>query len=558
MDHQIRTRNGGGGGGGANGEQQGGSNRKGSLSGAYQPSFGVGRTQRMLQQQQGGGARDLEDVNEALEARLRIKSNGNNNNNSSGNSEAGGLPEITPMRDLGSRPRQTGHQRGQRNSLIELGSSSSMLAGTPQVATAHHNNKAKGGTGLEEYQRGKRNSLGLSYGPITSSLDDQARRRAANNNVAAAEASARRGGGLGAGGMGLGSSGRGLGQGPPRRSSLHAPNGPSPVLANSIERSWQQQVEAATARAVARNTRTPHGSLLDQRPREDGYYHFPPGREGEGGRHPAAAANEPNSLALDNWFGAPSRSRAEEEAARRSPECDSGRSSRRNSGLAPLPDVDFDDDDEEDGYFGHGRQRSVDPSTSVELRDVDEVEQSSSSSSSAFYPSAVRSTMLLPRGGRPFSLELATSLKVLLFGSAARSFSPGWMGQAFSFSPSVRFGFRQVRGGPCGVLAAVQAHLVRALCFGAAPVDDTTRAVDPLSPTDAERGRALAAALAQVLARCAEGEGHEGGRLTFVLPSAKTHFTGVGRYRADGVTETLVIHEFSSVGEALNFTRVRL
>ncbi len=45
-------------------------------------------------------------------------------------------------------------------------------------------------------------------------------------------------------------------------------------------------------------------------------------------------------------------------------------------------------------------------------------------------------------------------------------------------------------------------------------------------------------------------------RVTFVLPSAKTHFTGVGRYRADGVTETLVIHECANASEALNFARV--
>jgi len=61
-------------------------------------------------------------------------------------------------------------------------------------------------------------------------------------------------------------------------------------------------------------------------------------------------------------------------------------------------------------------------------------------------------------GGKPFGLELATSLRTLVFGAPSRGFTEGWIGQAFEFSnePALRFGLVQRRGGPCGVMACVQ------------------------------------------------------------------------------------------------------
>ena len=44
-----------------------------------------------------------------------------------------------------------------------------------------------------------------------------------------------------------------------------------------------------------------------------------------------------------------------------------------------------------------------------------------------------------------------------------RSYSSGWKKQAFVFEKSegLRFGLVQQNGGPCGVLAAVQAHIIK-------------------------------------------------------------------------------------------------
>ncbi len=88
-------------------------------------------------------------------------------------------------------------------------------------------------------------------------------------------------------------------------------------------------------------------------------------------------------------------------------------SSRRNSGLAPLPDVDLDEDEEDEvarrqrwllnGSVGSGSGMAAD-----ELRDVEEAATAAGGGGGVFHPMHVRSTMLLPRGGRPFSMELAT------------------------------------------------------------------------------------------------------------------------------------------------------
>ena len=74
--------------------------------------------------------------------------------------------------------------------------------------------------------------------------------------------------------------------------------------------------------------------------------------------------------------------------------------------------------------------------------------------------------------GSSISQEMATELKTLIFGSANRIFPPGWVGQAFAFnkpgsgaSDKLKFGLYQEKGGPCGILAAVQAYIIRFLTF---------------------------------------------------------------------------------------------
>ena len=64
-------------------------------------------------------------------------------------------------------------------------------------------------------------------------------------------------------------------------------------------------------------------------------------------------------------------------------------------------------------------------------------------------------------GGVPIPVQTACSIKALVLGSANLLIPEGWIHQSFGFSQQVRFGLVQHKGGPCGVLAAVQAHLIK-------------------------------------------------------------------------------------------------
>ncbi len=531
-----------------------------SKLGSYQPSFGVGGMSAK-HANLAASTRDLEDVNEALEARVR---NGNGLGIRHGKNGLAG--------DLGSKPKMggTAMQGGaggggsggpHRNSLIAIGSVGQLAqtAPPPPNLSRMRQQPARATTTTT--------TLALSSGPILSSLDDQARRRAAANNHRMMRGGAT-GGFLGASNSNLGNSLRGM----PRRSSLGLSG-----RGGGVQDAGGMSFKSGGVRGGNADWNPGDSASSDTWPTNgDNYYQFPPPGKGpvEFGRRRSSVPstkviNEPNTLTLDNWFGSGSNGRLDEESdlnsssPRGGGSNNSALSSRRNSGLAPLPDVDVDVDDGDHIAYQRMIGRPVaqtQTSTTDQLKDLDEADQFSSGFGS---PEKTRNFNLASSsnisGGRPFSIELATSLRVLLFGGVSRGFTPGWLGQSFSFSHSVPFGLEQHRGGPCGVLAAVQAHLIRALCFGCSPLDDTTRAADPLSPSPSERSRALAAAVTEILVRCCSsggGRDDDAANITFVVPSAKTHFTGVGRYRSDGVTETLVMHEFNTVKQALEFARV--
>ncbi|XP_017602216.1 PREDICTED: protein FAM188B isoform X4 [Corvus brachyrhynchos] len=73
-------------------------------------------------------------------------------------------------------------------------------------------------------------------------------------------------------------------------------------------------------------------------------------------------------------------------------------------------------------------------------------------------------------------VRLIMELKNLLFGSSLCCFSEEWKIQSFTFNniPQLKYGIVQKKGGPCGVLAAVQACVLQQLIFA-----DSNRNRDP-------------------------------------------------------------------------------
>uniref|UniRef100_A0AAY4BCJ1 Ubiquitin carboxyl-terminal hydrolase MINDY n=1 Tax=Denticeps clupeoides TaxID=299321 RepID=A0AAY4BCJ1_9TELE len=98
---------------------------------------------------------------------------------------------------------------------------------------------------------------------------------------------------------------------------------------------------------------------------------------------------------------------------------------------------------------------------------------------------------------------LFQAVKEVIFGSPLSCFSEEWKCQNFSFSdePDLRYGIVQKKGGPCGVLAAVQACVLQKLLFEGTGSDS---ALQKLQPSDTQRTKCLALALAEILWRAGD------------------------------------------------------
>nr|KAF6418959.1 MINDY lysine 48 deubiquitinase 4 [Rousettus aegyptiacus] len=152
--------------------------------------------------------------------------------------------------------------------------------------------------------------------------------------------------------------------------------------------------------------------------------------------------------------------------------------------------------------------------------------------------SPVPSMLKLQIVSKPMDLSVAKDIKTLLFGSSSCCFNEEWRLQSFSFSDaaSLKYGIVQNKGGPCGVLAAVQGCVLQKLLF-----EGDSRAVGP-------RTRCLALAIADIVWRA-------GGRRRAVvtLASGTQQFSPTGKYKADGVLETLVLHTLTCYEELVTF-----
>ncbi|XP_068091220.1 probable ubiquitin carboxyl-terminal hydrolase MINDY-4 [Hyperolius riggenbachi] len=175
---------------------------------------------------------------------------------------------------------------------------------------------------------------------------------------------------------------------------------------------------------------------------------------------------------------------------------------------------------------------------------LDDVEEDFSSADFGRIPDLIpRSRIQLE--GKPIDLQQAVGVKQLLFGSALCCFTEEWRIQSFTFSntPPLKYGFVQKKGGPCGVLAAVQACFLKNLLFG--KESDISQA---LNPSDSLRTRSLSAAIADILWRA--GDGREA---VVALSSGRQQFTPAGRYKADGILESLILYNFTKYDNLLSF-----
>ncbi|TRY95222.1 hypothetical protein DNTS_010032, partial [Danionella cerebrum] len=146
-------------------------------------------------------------------------------------------------------------------------------------------------------------------------------------------------------------------------------------------------------------------------------------------------------------------------------------------------------------------------------------------------PNKIRPELPLER--TPIDQTTAIALKEILFGSPMACFTDEWKQQNFSFSdtPGLKYGFVQKKGGPCGVLAAVQACVLQKLLFE----ESSTSSLDQkLEQSKNLRTKCLCLALGDVLWRAGNMK-----RATVAINTGRSMFTPIGRYKTDGVLEMM-------------------
>uniref|UniRef100_A0A673IUE5 Ubiquitin carboxyl-terminal hydrolase MINDY n=1 Tax=Sinocyclocheilus rhinocerous TaxID=307959 RepID=A0A673IUE5_9TELE len=124
---------------------------------------------------------------------------------------------------------------------------------------------------------------------------------------------------------------------------------------------------------------------------------------------------------------------------------------------------------------------------------------------------------------------LIQALKEIIFGSPMACFTEEWKQQNFTFSdtPGLKYGIVQKKGGPCGVLAAVQACAIQKLLFEESSNDSLD---ERLEVSNILRTKCLSRALADILWRAGNMK-----RATVAI----SLFTPIGRYKSDGILEMI-------------------
>ncbi|KAL4000546.1 hypothetical protein ACER0C_008317 [Sarotherodon galilaeus] len=136
--------------------------------------------------------------------------------------------------------------------------------------------------------------------------------------------------------------------------------------------------------------------------------------------------------------------------------------------------------------------------------------------------------------GRPMDQRTATELKTLLLGSSLNCFNIEWRNQGFTFSDThdLRYGIVQRKGGPCGVLASVQAFVLKKLLFES--TESCNVGLQRLRPSNSIRRKCLVLALAEILWRAGEET-----QATVAINSGRNQFIPARPYRSEGVLEKI-------------------
>ncbi|KAJ1560053.1 hypothetical protein HK405_008394, partial [Cladochytrium tenue] len=213
------------------------------------------------------------------------------------------------------------------------------------------------------------------------------------------------------------------------------------------------------------------------------------------------------------------------------------------------PDLDFDDDERGPvaaptdaagdplvvrlgaAHLGQSRGAQIAPAVARALRAV------------VFAPPPLTVVFAPP----PLTSATATSAADEDIARARSSFPDEWRGHGFVFNtsrPDLAYGLVQTKGGPCGLLAAVQAYVIKHLVY----TNSSTALKDGrLRPTASNCRRALVAAITEILWN-AGGPGSDRAVVAIYNDSARPvpPTFGRDRYVPDGITEKMEVYEIGN------------
>nr|XP_054767713.1 probable ubiquitin carboxyl-terminal hydrolase MINDY-4 [Lytechinus pictus] len=155
-----------------------------------------------------------------------------------------------------------------------------------------------------------------------------------------------------------------------------------------------------------------------------------------------------------------------------------------------------------------------------------------------------------PIDTRPITQQLAMQLKTLLFGQGTGCFNDEWRLQGLGFNElsDISYGIVQHKGGPCGLLASVQACMLQRLLFSEGSTPMTAANLKLVS--EKRRVKCLVQAICDIVWRAGQKR-----NAVIALPATKPHFSGGGRYKNDGLTETINLNLFKSRDELAEYVQ---
>ncbi|XP_071859170.1 inactive ubiquitin carboxyl-terminal hydrolase MINDY-4B isoform X2 [Bombus fervidus] len=190
------------------------------------------------------------------------------------------------------------------------------------------------------------------------------------------------------------------------------------------------------------------------------------------------------------------------------------------------------------------------------------------------YPEKIiypRSTRTLVKtvviGGKPIEEKTCMTLRTLVFGSCASPPRPEWARTGFTLRPygqSLAFGLRAPRNTTRGLVTAVQATMLKHFLFKCNRQDTHANPESMLKPSYDRQIDVLTLTIAEIIWRCAGGfavqstgyspnqsvTGNANApRAVVALPQETPYVQHSVQYFQDGLTETLHLFEFDSLGD---------